>query len=81
LAQFVIELRFPMAPRDNAPIGRSSDLSGKMVFEIHPVLLGGSPDDPRNKAILTRGEHIEAVRHWNGLIKELRGQRMSGGQA
>jgi hypothetical protein len=42
------------------------------VFEIHPVILGGSPTDPTNKTILTRQQHIEAVRYWNNVIRDLR---------
>jgi len=45
---------------------------GKEVFDIKPLVLGGDPLDPVNKAILTRTEHIEAVRHWNRVIADLR---------
>lgn len=48
------------------------DCAGKEIFEIHPVILGGSPTDPANKAILTREEHIQAVRYWNRVIKDQR---------
>lgn len=51
------------------------DTRGKEIFETHPVILGGSPTDAANKAILTREEHIEAVRYWNKMIKELRNKR------
>ena len=34
---------------------------GKEVFEIQPVILGGSPTDPANKVLLSREEHIKAV--------------------
>jgi hypothetical protein len=45
---------------------------GKEVFEIQPVILGGSPTDPANKVLLNREEHIRAVVFWNRVIKELR---------
>lgn len=45
---------------------------GKEVFEIKPVILGGSPTDLQNKTLLTRDEHIKAVVYWNGFIRELR---------
>jgi hypothetical protein len=32
--------------------------------------LGGSPSDLKNKALLTREQHIEAVNFWNKFIKE-----------
>jgi len=50
-------------------------MRGKEVFEITPVLLGGSPIDPSNKVLLTRDEHIEAVVYWNRIIKRLREER------
>ena len=54
---------------------RLSDLVGKEIFEIQPVILGGSPTDPRNKVALTRGQHIEAVVFWNRKIREMRQAR------
>ena len=54
---------------------RLQDCAGKEVFEIQPVIVGGSPTDPANKAILTRQQHIEAVRYWNKVIRDLRTKR------
>ncbi len=51
---------------------RQSLLKGKEIFEITPVILGGSPTDPKNKTVLTRAEHIEAVNYWNKIISDLR---------
>lgn len=48
-------------------------LRGLELFEITPILVGGSPIDPQNKIWLTRQQHFEAVRYWNEIIKELRG--------
>jgi len=42
------------------------------IFEITPVVVGGSSTDPENKTVLTRHQHIEAVRYWNKIVKELR---------
>jgi hypothetical protein len=53
----------------------SSPYAAKEIFEIKPVILGGSPTDPANKVILTREGHIEAVKYWNKLIKNLRKRR------
>jgi len=52
-----------------------AELAGLEIFEIHPVILGGSPTDPANKTALTRQKHIEAVRYWNRKIRELRRAR------
>lgn len=46
--------------------------SGMEIFELQPVILGGSPTDPLNKAMLTRSQHIEAVRFWNAHIRKQR---------
>lgn len=48
------------------------DCRGKEIFEVKPVILGGSPTDPANKVLLSRDEHIQAVRYWNEVIAELR---------
>jgi len=42
------------------------------LFDITPLILGGDPNDPNNKAWLTRRQHIEAVRYWNRVIRKLR---------
>jgi hypothetical protein len=56
---------------------RDLNLRGKEIFEITPITLGGSPTDPGNKVFLSRAQHIEAVRYWNRIIKELRDQSRS----
>ncbi len=70
---------------DDLPPGKLDPTTsrGKEVFEIQPVILGGSPTDPANKIVLNREEHIEAVVYWNRVIKQLREQRSretKGGQ-
>ena len=45
------------------------------IFEIQPVLLGGSPTDPENKTVLTRDQHMEVVRYWNNVVSKLRSQQ------
>lgn len=54
---------------------RVQDCAGKEIFEIQPVILGGSLTDPANKAILSRQQHIEAVRYWNKVVRELRSKQ------
>ncbi len=51
----------------------SKGLTGREIVEIKPVLLGGSPIDPENKAVLDRAQHVEYVRYWNAIIRQLRG--------
>jgi hypothetical protein len=51
------------------------NLAGKEIFDIHPVILGGSLDDPGNKTVLTREDHIKAVHYWNSIIRDLRKSR------
>lgn len=50
-------------------------LTGLEIFNITPIILGGSPTDPENKTTLTRQQHIEACRYWNKVVKELREQQ------
>ena len=45
---------------------------GKEIFQIKPVVLGGSPTDPENKTLLSREDHIKAVVYWNKVIANLR---------
>jgi len=49
--------------------------AGKEIFEIQPVILGGSPTAPSNKTVLTREQHIKAVVYWNREIRRLRAER------
>jgi hypothetical protein len=51
---------------------RQDAARGLEIFEIKPVILGGSPSDPSNKRLLTRDEHVQLVRYWNGVIAGLR---------
>jgi hypothetical protein len=51
-----------------------SDNRGKEIFELTPILLGGSPTDPANKVLLNRGDHVKAVVYWNRILYELRQQ-------
>lgn len=50
----------------------AQDCAGKEIFEIQPVILGGSATDPANKVILTREQHIAVVRYWNTVLRDLR---------
>jgi len=45
---------------------------GKEIFEIKPIILGGSPTDSANKIALSRKKHIQAVNYWNSVIKKLK---------
>ncbi|QDQ26009.1 hypothetical protein FNU76_06385 [Chitinimonas arctica] len=45
---------------------------GMEIFEITPIILGGDPTDSSNKVMLTRKQHIEAVRYWNEIIDGLK---------
>ena len=52
------------------------DARGKEIFEIKPVILGGSPTDPANKTLLHE-DHIKAVNYWNKIIRDLRASHLS----
>ncbi len=44
---------------------------GGEIFEITPILLGGDPTDPANKAVLARADHVRAVAFWNSIIRQV----------
>jgi hypothetical protein len=52
-------------------------LKGKEILHIKPIVLGGSPTDPKNVTAVTRSQHIQACRYWNKIIKELREKQQS----
>ena len=52
-------------------------MKGKEIFEITPIILGGSPTDSANKTLLSREQHIEAVTYWNKVIKEFKEEQKS----
>jgi len=54
---------------------------GKEIFEIQPIILGGHPTDPANKFVLTREEHIQAVRFWNKVIAQERRKNVAAEQS
>ena len=54
-----------------------ANYDGKEIFEIKPIVVGGSPTDPGNKTALTRAQHIEAVRYWNRVIQQAREKQQS----
>lgn len=47
---------------------------GLELVEVKPVILGGDPADTSNKVWVTRQQHFEFVRHWNGVVSQLRKQ-------
>lgn len=64
-----------MARYSDARKQSGDKLIGLEIFEVTPIIVGGSPTDPENKTALTRQQHIEACRYWNKVIKELRDQQ------
>jgi hypothetical protein len=52
-----------------------SDWRGREVVEIRPIILGGCPTDPSNRVLLDRVQHVQVVRYWNGIIRDLRHRR------
>jgi hypothetical protein len=47
-------------------------LLGKEVHEVHPVVFGGDPSDPRNKVFLRPEEYAPFVVWWNRKYRELK---------
>lgn len=61
-----------MLPKDATGMRDSSRHLGMEFLEITPVIVGGDPVDPKNKVLLSRQQHFEAVRYWNKIIREMR---------
>lgn len=74
--EFLSMLRAESAPADGSQ-RHCNSLAGKEIFEIAPVILGGSPTDPANKTVFTRQQHIEAVRYWNKFILGVRNSKLT----
>ena len=45
---------------------------GMILIEINPIILGGDPIEPQNKAWITIEQHFEMTRYWNSVIDQLR---------
>ncbi|MGO8704301.1 MAG: SMI1/KNR4 family protein [Candidatus Brocadiia bacterium] len=63
------------------PSSATPRCKGKQIFEITPVILGGSPTDPANKTLLSKEDHIKAVTFWNKIVADIRGRRADSGAA
>jgi hypothetical protein len=61
-----------MASKVNMRESNRTEYAGKEIFEITPIRLGGSPTDLKNKTVLTREQHVQAVNYWNSVINEQR---------
>ena len=44
------------------------------IHHIHPIWLGGSPDDPNNMIAITPEQHAEIERFWTTIRANLREQ-------
>lgn len=77
---FLEELYNAERPREPVQYGklRRGECGGEEIFEIKPIILGGSPTDPGNKTVLNREDHIKTVVYWNKVIEEVRQERRSG---
>lgn len=64
-----------MACYSNIRKQERNKLIGLEIFEIIPVIVGGSPTEPENKTVLTHQQHIEVCRYWNNVIRVLRTQQ------
>jgi hypothetical protein len=67
-------MREPIGHRQSA----GADCRGKEIFDIKPIILGGSPTDHASKMVLNREDHIRAVVYWNRIIGQLREERSGG---
>jgi hypothetical protein len=73
--ELLMRMREKMAHSSERPPRSKPALRGKEIFEIKPIILGGSATDLENKVVLTRDQHMEAVRYWNKVVSDLRNQQ------
>jgi hypothetical protein len=74
VAPSVTEMLRTMANGVDRPMpARQGDLPSRHnVFDITPVILGGSPTDPANKAIVPLRRVLDLAHWWNERIEQLR---------
>ena len=58
----------PLESRSSA----NPELFGRNAWQIHPVILGGHPTDPRNRTVLPLRKMLEAAGFWNDQIVKMR---------
>jgi hypothetical protein len=59
-------------PRSGPAPAANISRFGRVIHEIHPILLGGSPTDPKNKTFLPLPTYADAVAFWNDRVLEAR---------
>ena len=52
----------------------SSRTFGKEIHEINPIVFGGSPTDPKNRALVPLEQHAEIVVWWNRTFRRVSAQ-------
>ena len=57
---------------NNAIYEINEDTFQKEVYEKHPIVLGGDPVDPNNKAIIPTDAHAEISYFWNEAFQRVR---------
>jgi hypothetical protein len=60
----------------NNPSQINKDLIGKEIHEIHPIVFGGDPIDPKNKAPLPTKDYAELVVFWNKIWQNRKNQEI-----
>jgi SMI1 / KNR4 family (SUKH-1) len=61
-----------MAGSGKSEIGGVPRWLGKSIYEVQPILFGGSPTEESNKALVSIREHLGMARWWNARLGELR---------
>jgi hypothetical protein len=51
-------------------------LLGHMLYEIKPVMFGGSPSDPANKRIVSLCEYLQLSAWWNLKVRAARAEKL-----
>jgi len=54
----------------------NKDLIGKEIHEIHPIVFGGDPIDPKNKVPVRTKDYAELVVFWNKIWQNRKNQEV-----
>jgi hypothetical protein len=55
------------------------DVIGMEAHEIHPVALGGNPDDEANRALIPAPTHAEISQYWNKVYRRTKVEQPTEG--
>ena len=68
------EVRPYAFPAETLKLKADSRFENRIKWYIKPIVFGGDPTSKENRTWISHDIHAQAVRHWNGLYRELKGK-------